>query len=209
MAWNPLKPSATDPLSEFPSALSNNKIAVRDALEAHFFWRESSGNSAGIPRLSNGSFGPGSARAYFCLQSQVSSPAAPTRAQSGRLAVTSDTSRFFAIHSGGSSLLGGKNMVMSFGSSIGTIVNGTRWLVQSGSSAGLNGTGTNYIIAFPTAYAATAPFLQLVSAGSNVTDHYVPLLLASTSTNFTVATVGLGSLNSTTVYWRSEGTVAL
>lgn len=207
MAWNPLKPAIGDPLTDFPSAISNNKIAFREALERHFFWRENSGLSAGIPRLSSGSFGPGSARAYFATASKISS--LTTIANSGRLFVTSDTSRLYGLHSGASTLLGGLNMVMSFGSSIATIQSNTRWLVQSGSSAGLNGIGTSYTIVFPTAYAKTTPFVQLVCSSSNVTDQYVPLLLSSSSTNFQTATFGLGSLNSTTLYWRSEGTVVL
>ena len=60
--FNENKPLATDLLNELPSLLTTNAIVFRQNVEKHSFWTDASGVSAGIPRLSDGSAGPGGAQ---------------------------------------------------------------------------------------------------------------------------------------------------
>src|SRR2546425_1254032 len=94
--WRDDKPTASDiPNGDLASLLTTQKTAFHEAIGKHFYWTEASGASAGIPRLSDGSFGPGSARAFYGTASQVSGTNCDAR-----LMVTSDTSRFYAVGSG-------------------------------------------------------------------------------------------------------------
>src|SRR5438270_159642 len=91
VTWRESKPITTDPLSEFPSVLTAQAIAFRQAIEKHSFWTDASGLSAGVPRLSDGSAGPGTARAFFAIASSASTALGATKPLAGRLFVTSDT----------------------------------------------------------------------------------------------------------------------
>src|SRR5574341_1414210 len=126
MAWQENKPTGTDLLKELPAFLRSQATTIRTFLEQHFYWTQSSGASAGVPLLSDGSAGPGSARAFYGPQSEVS--AAP----SGKLMVTSNTSRLFGLTSDSSHLLGSRLAIVRTrdGASVETITAGTRWLAQ-------------------------------------------------------------------------------
>ena len=215
MVWNESKPSPTDiPNLELPSVITTNKTVLRQALEKHMFWTDSSTNSIGVTRLSEGSSGPGSARAYFDVESNVSVPLAPAKALAGRLFVTSDTSRLFGYidFAGGGfgtakAVLGSKNIV-TYQPSFATIPQNTVTLVQFGTAV----VGSRTTVAFGSAY-SVAPTVQLtiVSDGTaNPANFGTVALLSSSITNFSAQLTALfGSVSNFSVLWRSHGTVLL
>jgi hypothetical protein len=212
MVWIESKPTNLDPLSEFPSVMTAQAIAFRTNIEKHSFWTDSSGASAGDMRLSDGSFGPGSARAFFDVESNVSSTLSATKPLAGRLYITSDTSRFYAYSSGNSALLGGNNIIV-WQPSAATAAAGSRVLVQvgtlSGQTAGAVIGLSGNTIAFPIAYSVT-PSVQVQEFSGGTTDLFSSAVTKSTATNF-VARVSRvwGSQSTTTIVWRSIGTVVL
>lgn len=207
MVWHELKPAAGDPLSEFPSVMTDQALTLRQGLEQHLFWTESSGASAGIPRFVDGSAGPGAARAFFDVESNASSQVSATKALGGRLFVASDTSRFFAYAPSGHSVLAGSASAIVHATSTATIPTNTQVLVQLGAFSIVSTSTTT--TAFPSAYSA-APFVQLMPMSTGTTNLWNAALLGSTTTNFTVRLgVIFGSASPLTVYWRSHGSVAL
>src|SRR5213594_1725154 len=95
MGWQESKPFPTDlPNLELASLITSNKIVFRQGVEKHSFWTDSSTNSIGQPRLSDGSAGPGSARAYVDVRSNLST-ANPPKALGGRLYIDSVTSQLY------------------------------------------------------------------------------------------------------------------
>ena len=210
--WRETKPTNSDPLNEYPSVMTTQAIAFRQAVEKHSYWTDSSGNSKGDMRLSDGSFGPGSARAFFDVESNCSSTVSTTKALSGRLYITSDTSKFLGYSSANTALLGGNSVVVWMPSAA-TIAAGSRVLVQTGSLSGdtggaVIGLGGN-IIAFPTAYSAV-PEVQVQEYSLGTTDIFTSAVTKSTTTNFVLRVSRVwGSKSTTTVVWRAIGTVAL
>lgn len=201
--WRDNKPSGTDPLSEYPSVLTNQKAAFRAAIEKHLFWTDSSGASAGIPRLSDGSFGPGAARAFYGPASQVSAVSVNVK-----LMLTSDTSRFYVLGSGTSVLLGGKNAIVSGAPNSPTITAGCRVLVQSSYVTNVTTAATS-VATYPVAY-AVAPIIMLTAAGSVATHGWRPYMTpgSPSATTLGIGVAGLAG-SACTVFWRSEGTVPL
>lgn len=205
--WHETKPIGSDPLSEFPSVMTDQAIAFRQAVEKHSFWTDSSGVSAGIPRLSDGSAGPGSARAFFAPASSLSTAVSATKALSGRLFVTSDTHRLYGFASNATTLLGSREAIVYFGPSQATISSGSRVLVQMSSTSVVINSPTT--IAFPTAFNAT-PTVQVQAGSTLTTDLYTGVVQTSGTTNVTVTVARvIGSLNTCTLYWRAHGYVAL
>lgn len=206
--WRETKPTNTDPLDEFPSLLTGQAVAFRQAIEKHSYWTDASGASAGIPRLSDGSPGPGSARAFYAPASSLSTALSATKALAGRLFVTSDTHRLYAYTSTATLQLGAENLIAYYGASYATITAGTRILTQSSNtSIPINSRVT---VAFPTPYAVT-PTLQVTAGSTLTTDLFHASVFASTATNVTLVVnrVFGSSATTCTVWWRSHGTVAL
>lgn len=203
--WNENKPEGSDLLSEFPSVATQNAIAFRLGIEQHSFWTDSSGASAGVPRLSVGSFGPGAARAFFDIASNVSSVLSTTKPLSGRLFVTSDTTRLYAFSDATAVPVGSPRALVFLGSSGATTPSNTRILVQQGKTAVSASTST---VAFATAY-ATAPALQMTAESTATTQLGLVLFLGSTTTNFTVRSQAVFGAAPANVYWRSIGSVTL
>lgn len=204
--WNELKPGAHDPLSEFPSAVTTNAIAFRTGLEKHSFWTDSSGVSAGIPRLSDGSFGPGSFRAFFAPLSSLSTAASTAKPLAGRLYITSDTSRLYGFTSTGTVPLGSRNIVVFIGTSGTTILSGVRTLVQTGSLLSVPGSST---VTFGTAY-AVAPLVEIQVQSSGTTHFGSAKANTVTATTFSSSLSAVyGDNSAMTILWRSIGTVAL
>jgi len=201
--WRDTKPTSGDLLSELPSVLTNQQTAFRQAIEKHSFWTDSSGLSAGIPRLSDGSFGPGAARAFYGTASQVSAINV-----NAKLMITSDTSRFYVVGSGLSALIGGKNAVVSGTPDSLAIMAGCRVLVQSSYVTNVT-TVSASVATYPIAY-AVAPVIMLTAAGSVATHGWYPYIGNGSplSMNCAISTTGLAG-SACTVYWRSEGTVPL
>lgn len=219
MTWNPTKPESTDLLREFPSTMTAQAVSFRQAMEQHFFWTASSGASAGQPLLSDGSPGPGVARAFFDVTSNVS--AAP----GGKLYITSDgTLRLFGLTPSAVSqpLLGSRQALIAYSSGVSaptsaqTIKAGTRMLIQVGSDSGKSVNSISvqtFSVTFPTPYTASAPALvELNSFYSNATQPYFCGLASSTKTGF-VYTLTYGGTEPNPanggITWYSEGTVTL
>lgn len=218
MPWSNAKPNANDLLGEFPSVITTNRIALRQAMERHSFWTDSSTNSIGIPRLSDGSSGPGSFRAFYDVASNASAPSTVAKPLSGRLYLTSDTSHLFALISfvGGpfgtsANLAGGINAVVFQTGSQATIPQGNGVLTQmSAVSIVATSSGTSLSsVTFATAYNA-APTVQVTPVSTDTTTLSFAAVTAINTSGFSV---GLRSLNATTfatnLFWRSHGTVAL
>jgi len=207
--FNENKPIGTDLLSDLPSLLTNNAIAFRAAVEKHSYWTDSSGVSAGDMRLSDGSFGPGAARAFFDVASNVSSVVSVTKPLSGRLYITSDTSRVYAfIPSATAAILVGGTRAVVYRPSAATIPSNVRTLVQIGTQTAV-GTSTQ-TLTFPTAYGA-APNVQVTAFTTALTDYAVPIVKGSTTTCFglSIATLFGATASAYTVVWRSHGTTTL
>lgn len=204
--WNELKPSATDPLSEFPSAVTANAVAFRTGIEKHSFWTDSSGVSAGIPRLSDGSFGPGAFRAFFAPISSLSTALSSTKPLAGRLFIASDTSRLYGFTSTATLPLGSRNVVVYMGSSAATIQSGVRTLIQTGSLSSVPGSST---ITFPTAY-AVAPVVMIQVMSSGTTHFGIAKANTITATIFSSSLSAVyGDNSAMTIIWKSSGTAGL
>lgn len=224
MGWQERKPVATDvPNLELPSLITSNKLVFRQAIEKHSFWTDSSGASVGLPRLSDGSFGPGSARAYFDTQSQMSISDASQKAMKGRLYITSDTSRLFGYASETTStLLGSVNAIVYQIASQATAATNTRVLVQigtapivitsSGTSTGSVVFGKTYNVAPQVQVTPRAPSANSSALNPNVVFSF-PAITAVSTSGFSVAlrtfNSGLTLNFSTDLLWRSHGSVGL
>lgn len=102
LGWNESAPPTTESAGLGAQQFQSLKTAIRTGLDAEHAW-PTSGLGAGTHRL-------GSARAYYGVQSLVSSTGTD-----GRLHVTSDSSRLFHVGSAGTMFLGG-SAVISAGS---------------------------------------------------------------------------------------------
>lgn len=220
MVWSDGFPSASEvPDSRLASLLTTQKIAFRQAIEKHSFWTDSSGASAGWTRLSDGSFGPGSCRAYFAPASSLSTAESAWKPMTGRLYITSDTSRLYtwvgSIASYGFTanetqlLVGSKRAITWQTGSQVTMQNNARVLVQCGTS--VLTTGANTTVVFGVSYAAVAPAIQLQVMSSLTTAMAIATVVSSSTSNFVFSGLTLygGTTSEFTVLWRSHGTAAL
>jgi hypothetical protein len=204
--WTELKPASSDiPNDELPSVLTGQAIVLRTAIEKHSFWTDSSGVSAGIMRLSEGSYGPGAARAFFDVASNLSNTVHATKPLGGRFYITSDTSRFYSFTTSGvTTQLGSTRAIVYQTPALNT---DERVLVQIGSAAGSGSVAT---VAFSTSY-SVPPVMQLtplISASSLSIS--IAELTTSGTTNFSFRVKNVWGLgNACNVLWRSHGTVAL
>ena len=214
MVWNESKPAPPDLMVELPSVITANKLAFRRAIEKHSFWTDSSTNSIGVPRLSDGSAGPGSCRAFYDGASNISQPLFAAHPLAGRLYVTSDTTQLFAyidFVGGGAGTAGvpmGSHNLVSYWPSYATIPQNCLTLVQSGQTV----VGSNTTVPFPSTYSQT-PTIQLtvLSDGTvNPANFGKVALVSSSTTNFVAQLTALfGSVSNFSVLWRSHGTVAI
>ena len=211
MIWTENKPQPTDiPNLDLPSLITANKIAFRQAIEKHSFWTDSSTNSIGQTRLSDGSFGPGSARAYFDTQSRISASDESTKPLEGRLFVTSDTSRLFGFGAG-PVLLGSKNAIVYQTGSQATIAQNNRVLLCSSiQSVVATSSGTSYAsVVFPVTYNA-APRVLVTPISSVTVRVSIPSVLTITTSGFSVSfRLFSGTEQAANFYWRSHGTVPI
>jgi hypothetical protein len=202
--WTELKPASSDiPNDELPSVLTGQAIVLRTAIEKFSFWTDSSGVSAGIMRFSEGSYGPGAARAFFDVESNLSSTLSTTKPLAGRLFVASDTSRFWGYSSGDTIPLGSRRAIVYQSLAPGS---DQKILVQIGSASG---TGSVSTVAYTTAY-AVAPALQLQPISGSNQGMCSTEVTSSGTTNFAFRVKNYwGLVDAADVLWRSHGTVAL
>ena len=207
MAYREDKPASGDLLSDFPSMLTANVIAFRQAVEKHSFWTDSSGASAGIPRLSNGSFGPGSARAFFDVASNASVTLAASKPLDGRLYIASDTKYLSGYTSSSQTILLGSPKAIVYFPSNATITAGSRVLVQIGLVSVSSQTQN---VTFGTQYSVT-PMVQVSPLASGAAEIVVPQVTSRTSSAFSVRVLSVfgGSTATRNAMWCSIGTVVL
>lgn len=203
MAWTETKPAAGDPLNELVSILTSQAILFRQGIEKHSFWTDSSGLSAGIPRQSGASAGPGAARAFYDVESNLSSALSASKPLAGRLFVSSDGSRLWGYSSGDTIPLGGTKAIVWKT----TAVTDSRVLVQMGS---LSLSGSVVTTAFATAY-SRQPFVQFGYLPASSDSECLASVVSSSTTMFAAVARNVWGAGNTaqTVMWRSHGTVAL
>lgn len=219
MAWTDGAPSPSDsPDARLASLFTTQKIAFRTAIEKFSFWTDSSLASTGVPRLSDGSFGPGACRAFFAPASSFSTTLTGTKPVIGRFFVTSNTTRLYtwvpAIAAYGfldaetPILVGSKNAIVWQGASQVTMQTNARVVTQIGTTPITSSTTTQ--ITFPVSYAATAPVVQVQVFSSVTTAMAVAQVTSLLSTGFilSVGTV-FGTTADYTCTWRSHGTASL
>lgn len=216
--WNENKPAGTDiPNAGLASVLTTNKQAFREGIEKNLFWTDSSGLSAGQPRFSQTSTGPGAARAFYDVVSNASSQVSAQKALDGRLYIGSDTKRFFGYLSGLTVPLGSVDATVwtttttLVASSASTIQSDVRTLVQTGTdtATAAAGGGSRLTVTYATAY-AVAPFVQAVSLSTSTTNFNNCAVVASGTTNFAIVLTSIfGGSSTMTILWRSHGTVSL
>lgn len=223
--WNENKPNPNDiPDETLASLLTTQKQAFREGIEKNLFWTDSSGLSAGQPRFSHGSFGPGAGRAFFGPESQLSSNASAIKPLNGRLFITSDDSHLYAFTNGHTPLLGGVHATVYSDStsltktSMDTIPSNTRFVTLQGigSLDAATAGGSRQTVAFSDIVGSlftyhTAPKVQ-VTGGSRQTNQMAHIaVVASNTTNFAViaTTIWGGSFSGITYCWRSTGTATL
>lgn len=212
MTWQEKKPEQTDiPNAELASLLTGQKQTFRGYLEQHFYWTASSGVSAGIPLLSDGSFGPGSARAaYIPSSAQSATTAYPLKP--GSFVITTDTNNLIGYSGSTTSILLNSQNALVPQASIATIPAGAKWLVQSGSvsstTAGTTLIGTS-VVTFSTPYNGTPVVLASAYGNTPPADFYLAGVQSITSVGFTASfnASAAGGNSTITVVWRSEGTV--
>lgn len=103
LLWNQAAPADTDNAGAGAGEFRSLKTSLEAGLAVEHNWPTVSGPNFGVHL-------PGSARAYYDLQSNVSSTGTD-----GRLMVASDVSRLFHVGSGGTMLLGGASALMVMG----------------------------------------------------------------------------------------------
>ena len=220
MVWSDGFPSADEvPDNRLASLLTTQKIAFRTAIEKHSFWTDSSLASAGVPRLSVGSFGPGSCRAYFSPVSSLSTHDSVLKPLVGRLYITSDTSHLYGfippiaaygfLDNELPILLGSHNAIVWQADSQVTMQSNTEVVVNIGTTTQASSI-TTAAIAFPVAYAATAPAVQLQVLSSVTTSMAAVQATSITTGGFVLSLRTLfGTTSDFTVLWRSHGTAVL
>lgn len=121
--WDEAVPASGEGVGLGDDRMRSIKTTLRQALDSEHVWA-SSGGTVGQHRY-------GSARAFYGPQSSVSASDTSVVAD-GRMMVTSDTSRLFAVGSGGTTLLGGWG-VLSVDTTAGvTFPQRTRWVAEFG-----------------------------------------------------------------------------
>jgi hypothetical protein len=196
IGWNESNPADSESAGLGDDRIRSLTTSVRAGLDGEHVW-PSAGGDAGVHRL-------GSARAYVGTQSAVSS--AGTQ---GRLMFASDTSQFFHVGSGGTSLIGGSR-VLSVGTTAGfTYPQRHQWVEEFGAvQLGSSGSVT---VSIPNSGYSGVPFVfysQFTTAGSQ--QGSTPLIYNLGAAAFLLYDGVLGSGASGAVFaWRSIGTRVL
>lgn len=197
MSWPEDRPVGRDSVSDFGLVVRSHKTEFRSGLEKHFYWTDSSNASAGEPRLAISLTTPGSCRAFYDTESNVSA------FRDGALFVASDTTRLYGLTSGSSFLLGSARAVRN--PTTGP-VESLRQLVQSDETTIGVGDGT-HSFAFPTVYSIAPALMVTAKYPTANTDTRIGVSVV-TAGGFTAVVDRSGSGNPA-MWWRSSGTVAL
>lgn len=190
IGWDESTPADTESLSQGDDRIRSLKTSLRQGLSAEHTW-PSAGGDAGIHLL-------GSARAYVGSQSLVSSSGTD-----GRLMWASDSSRFFHVGSGGTSLIGGSRVV-SVGTTAGfTYPQRHQWIEEFGLA---QVTGFTATVTIPNSGYSGVPFVFLTQNEPGSTVYVRAGALSVTATSFQIT---LDDSSTHTIAWRSIGTRCL
>lgn len=202
LTWNEGSPGNAESAGSGATILRSLETSLRFGFNDEHHWPSAGGDNVGYHRF-------GAARPFIGTQSRVSSSGSD-----GRLMVTSDTSRLFAVGSGGTVLLGGATG-LSFGSFPGATPQTHYWAEEFGSVL-LPSSGSTTII-FPNSGFSGVPYTFVTSYSINSTSTASPNPTASINTDLAstatqvrvVATAQFAagtSVNTpTTLFWRSIG----
>lgn len=168
ITWNENSPADGDNAGQGDDAIRSLKTSVRVGLDSEHVW-PSGGGDAGVHRL-------GSARAFVGAQSTVSSSGTD-----GRLMWTSDSSRLFHVGSGGTSYVGGQNVIEGPTQPTG----GTRfyWAQEFGAATLVSGITT---ISFPHSGFSDIPTVILSENPDFGSPLVIAMLTGVTTTQFGV-----------------------
>lgn len=199
IGWDESTPADTESAGLGDDRIRSLKTSLRQGLAAEHTW-PSAGGDSGIHLL-------GSARAFFGTQSTVSSSGTD-----GRLMQTSDSSQMFHVGSGGTSLIGGPN-VISLGTFPGTAPQRAQWVEEVGLVHMPSGSGITALVTFPNSGFSGVPYVWLTQ---NETDPVGTItgggpLYATSLTKTSFIAFGGTVLGGSgfTVAWRSLGTRTL
>lgn len=196
--WDSTVPPDSENAGLGAQRIRSLETALQQILNSEHNFPASGGPNTGYHLL-------GSARAFYGAESTVSSSGTD-----GRLMVTSDTSRFFHVGSGGTMLLGGQSAIL-----IGASVKQTSyWALETGQATlDSNGSAT---ITIPNSGYSGAPTVtvgaQKLASAPNTYRPYAWVEGNPTATSFSVscwdATSNSGASRAN-VFWMSLGTRAL
>ena len=197
LGWDETTPSDSEAVSLGDDRIRSLKTSLRNALDAEHSWPSAGGNSVGYHRF-------GSARPYYGPQSNVSSSGSD-----GRLMLTSDTSRLFAVGSGGTVYLGG-TLGLSIGTSAGFGYPQRHHWVEE---VGLTQTGStgSVTVTIPNSGFSGIPYVTATVAGP-VSQGVFASVTTVSGTEFilsTIAAAGAVFTGNQNVFWRSLGTRVL
>ena len=188
IGWNESAPANSDNAGTADDELRSLKSNIAGGRSQSMYWPGSGGGST----ASAGQMKPGAARTFFAAQSLVSANS------DGCLMVASDTSRLFAVGSGGSVFLGGSRTIEHVTLPLGN----SRWVVSGQTIP--NATNTAFSVAFDVVprvvfsletSAATfgAPMISTVTAGGVTIDVYRVSGVAYAANTWTVHVLSSGT----------------
>ena len=173
--WNEASPAETDIADAAP--IRSIETSLRNILAVEHNFPSASGPNFGYHLL-------GSCRAYVDVQSNVSSTGTD-----GRLMQTSDTSRFFHVGSGGTSLIGGATVPL-IGSYPGTVPQRSYWAIEFGSTFAPAGTAS---VTWPNSGFSGVPTVTASASTDNGTQQAIVVTMQNPS----------GSVSATGAFFRA------
>lgn len=200
--WQTSKPSDKDKLSELATIVSSQRSQFDAVMQSQFYWADSTA-SAGIVRLSHAS--PGGWRGLYGPRSQVSDPG-----REGLVMLVSDESRMLVFMSGTSYCFASDRIVLgkTFTATPGS---DTRMVVDSGKTT--LGAAGDYRVPFNVQYTGQAPevLVQAIERDTDARPFFNTTITSVGSSSFSCNVAQLTGSNpsSCSIYWRSEGTMAL
>lgn len=189
-------PADTESMGLTDDRIRSVKSTFQQALNDEHVFPTTGGSAVGYHRY-------GAARTFYGAQSLVSSSGTE-----GRLMLTSDTSKLFAVGSGGTVFIGG-SQVISVGTNADTAGGRHNWVEYFG--AGMTDSGGNISVTFPDSGFSGIPYF-FASLATNNASSGGAYGISAFAVSATIAKVQvwqtdtLASVQSAHVVWRSLGT---
>ena len=189
LGWTESVPSNTSAVNQYPAFAKSVWTSISLGMAVEHYWNASGGGSD----ASIGELLPGSSRAFVAA---LSASSAPNSQMTGRLFLTSDTSRLLVYDSSGTYLVG-----TPFLQEHATDAKTGYWLRQSGSYTTTVTSGTT-LVTFSVPYAAAPQVWQSQDNALWLTG------VVTLSTGFFTSTWSALAAGTVNVYWESLGTVS-